>query len=200
MSFVRQLQTSAKLSNETTKAVKNANSKFKKLKSTPNLYNPKSSAYSYRGVLRAKIEPGVYHQPSQSSSTGSINSETFPRAFLPREDPRTKFVQLLRPHDRLQASWAPPLHEKKEKSYHLNPEQIAKIKSLRLENPEKYTRRALAKKFNVSPLFVSLVSSATPTRKADMMQRLQSIKDDWHPKRALARDDRKKRKELWYRP
>ncbi|CEP60742.1 mitochondrial 54S ribosomal protein mL58 LALA0_S01e17920g [Lachancea lanzarotensis] len=200
MSFVRQLHTSVQRGAESIRTTKNGSGKLKQLKSTPNLYNSKASSYNYRGVLRAKIEPGTYHVPSQSSSTGSINSETFPRAFMPREDPRRKYVQTLRPRDGLQANWAPALHVQKEKSYHLKPEQIAEIQKLRLENPDKYTRKALAQKFNVSPLFVSLVSSATPGRMSEMTQRLQTIKDEWHPKRALARDDRKKRKLLWYRP
>ncbi|SCU85555.1 LAFA_0D16358g1_1 [Lachancea sp. 'fantastica'] len=200
MSFVRQLHTSVQRGAESTRTIKNGAEKLKQLKSTPNLYNRKASAYNYRGVLRAKIEPGLYHEPSQSSSTGSINSETLPRAFLPREDPRRRYVQTLRPRDGLQAGWAPDLHNKKKKTYHLKPEQIAEIQKLRLENPDKYTRKALAEKFNVSPLFVSLVSSAAPGRLSEMNQRLQTIKEEWHPKRALARDDRKKRKQLWYRP
>ncbi|SCV06193.1 LANO_0H24146g1_1 [Lachancea nothofagi CBS 11611] len=199
MSFIRHFHAPARLESEISKVVKNGK-KMQQMKATANLYNPKSSASSYKGVLRAKIEPGLYHHPAHSSDTGSINSETFPRAFLPNDDPRRKFVQTLRPREHQQSSWAPPLHQKKDKTYHLSPEQVAEIQKLRLENPEKYTRKALAQRFNVSPLFISLISSVSETRSFEMAQRLDAIKQNWHPRRAIARDDRKKRKELWYRP
>ncbi|SCU77582.1 LADA_0A01178g1_1 [Lachancea dasiensis] len=199
MFHFRQLHTSSKLASEGTKAVRSGQ-KIQHLKAPANLYNSKSSASNYRGLLRAKVEPGFYHHPAQSSATGSINSETLPRAFLPRDDPRRQFVQKIRPSEHHQASWAPALHQKKDKSYHLKPEQVAEIQRLRTENPDKYTRKVLAQKFDVSPLFISLVSSASKTRVEDMSQRLETIKKDWHPKRAIARQDREKRKELWYRP
>ncbi|SCV03682.1 LAMI_0H10110g1_1 [Lachancea mirantina] len=179
--------------------VEKAGRSIPKLKATPNLYNPKSSAHNYRGVMRAKIEPGLYHHPSQSLSTGSINSETIPKAFLPSNDPRRQFLDDIRSGDQVQAQEGAVLCASKDKTYHLEPNQIAEIIALRAENPEKYTRKALAKQFNVSPLFISLVSSASTQRKAEMAGRLHAIKQQWHPKRTLARDDRKKRKELWYR-
>lgn len=198
MSSIRQLHVSELLRQDVQNTSKNVK-KISQLKSVPNLYNSKSSASNYKGALRAKIQPGVYLQTSQASSTGSINSETIPKAFLPKDDPRRRFVQMLRPRENLQSTWAPALHQKKEKSYHLTPEQVAEIQRLRSGNPEKYTRKVLAQQFGVSPLFISLVSSAPESRVAEMAERLEHIKQSWHPKRVLAREDRKKRKELWYR-
>lgn len=197
-SFVRQLHASAKCFQDASKQRGNLK-KITQLKSTPNLYNSRSSASNYRGVLRAKIEPGLYHEPSQASPSGSINSETIPKSFLPKDDPRRQLVQALRPRDHIQSEFAPMLHQRKEKTHHLNGDDVAEIKRLRNEDPEKYTRKALAQKFGVSPLFISLVSSAPASRTTAMAERLELIKQNWHPKRALAREDRKKRKVLWYR-
>ncbi|SCW02206.1 LAFE_0F01310g1_1 [Lachancea fermentati] len=198
ISFTRKISISALRYKDLSKIV-NVNGKITELKGTPNLYNPKSSASNYRGVLRAKIDPGTYYYPSQSSSTGSINSETFPSAFLPKDDPRKQILTDLRANDKVQSQLAPELHNKGEKTYHLEPKDITEIIALRKQDPEKYTRKVLAKKYGVSPLFISLVSSASEERKNEMSRRLNEIQQRWHAKRKVAREDRKKRKELWYR-
>ncbi|AET39120.1 mitochondrial 54S ribosomal protein mL58 Ecym_4038 [Eremothecium cymbalariae DBVPG len=169
------------------------------LHGTPTIYNKTSSASNYKGYMKAKIPPGTYFTPAPSSSTGSNNSETIPKSFLPKNDIRRQFVDRLRSKDASISKNAPPLQVKGEKSYHLSPQEIREIIRLRNEDPDKYTRKVLAKKFNVSPLFISIVSDAPAERKAEMDKRLASIKLKWHPGRKVAREDRKKRKELWYR-
>ncbi|EDO19551.1 hypothetical protein Kpol_1018p84 [Vanderwaltozyma polyspora DSM 70294] len=179
--------------------------KIPTLKSSPTLYNPVSSSSNYKGYLRAKVERGFYYQPSQSSVTGSINSETIPSLFLAKDDPRKNIASHISDNDPLKAVDAPPALVGKStlraegKTYHLKPEQIEEIKKLRSQDPEKYTRKVLAKKYNVSALFISLVASAPKERVQEMDRRLNVIKSQWHPRRAIAREDRKKRKELWYR-
>ncbi|QLG74069.1 hypothetical protein HG535_0F05810 [Zygotorulaspora mrakii] len=179
--------------------------KIPELRGLPSIYNTKSSASNYKGYIKAKIPSAMYYSPAQSSSSGSINIETFPASFLPKGDSRKEFIKNLNSNDKLSGEHAPPVLTSRStmnpdgKQYHLRPSDIETIKALRSEDPEKYTRKALAKQFNVSPLFISIVSDASKKRKLEMNDRLQQIKLKWHEKRAIARDDRKKRKEFWYR-
>lgn len=183
--------------------IKTAVQELKELKGAQTIYNPRSSASNYKGYMKAKIPAGLYYNPAQSSAMGSINSETIPLSFLAKDDPRRKFVTKLRANDKLESATGPPVLCNKStfkgKDYHLEPEQIQEIIKLRANNPELYTRKVLAKKFKVSPLFISLVSTVSKARKAEMDDRLQTIKSKWHDKRVIARQDRKKRKELWYK-
>lgn len=179
--------------------------KIPQLRSSPTIYNTKSSASNDRGYMRAKIPAGLYFNPAQSSATGSINSETFPVSFLPKDDSRREFIEKLRANDKLQGDMAPTVLTSKStmstsgKQYHLRPQEIEQIRRLREENPEKHTRKKLARQFNVSPLFISIVTNAPNERIKEMDLRLAHIKSKWHEKRVTAREDRKKRKELWYR-
>lgn len=179
--------------------------KTPELRGAPTIYNAKSSASNYKGYMRAKVPPGLYLNRAQSSPTGSINSETIPVSFLPQTDPRRPLAKELASSDVLANHNAPPVlpgHSTLQaggKRYHLKPEQINEIQRLRSEHPEKNSRKALAKQFNVSPLFISLVSEAPEEWKTEMNSRLAEIKTNWHDRRALAREDRKKRKQLWYR-
>lgn len=185
-------------------AAKSAAKGMKELRGAQTIYNARTSASNYKGYLKAKVPAGMYYNPAQSSVMGSINSETIPQAFMAKDDPRRQFVSQLRPNDAAMSRTAPPVLCSQstlagEKKYHLSAEQISEIVHLRASNPEVYSRKKLAKQFNVSPLFISMVSSASKERKAEMAGRLDTIKAKWHKKRALARRDREKRQELWYR-
>lgn len=177
--------------------------KVPQLRSTPTIYNPKSSASNPKGYMKAKIAAGLYFDPAQSSATGSINNETYPVSFLPKNDASKSLIEQLRAEDRLKGDHAPPVLASKStmngKTYHLKPSDIEQIQKLRSQDPEKNTRKALAKQFNVSPLFISIVSSASTSRKQEMASRLTEIQANWHDKRAAARSDRIKRKQYWYR-
>lgn len=172
---------------------------LKTLNDAPTIYNKVRSASNSKGYMKTKLIPGLYFTPSPTSATGSINSETIPKSFLPLTDPRRELVNKLREGDAKVSKVAPLLHFKGEKTYHLTPENVQDIIKLRRKDPNKYTRKTLAKMYKVSPLFISLVSSASPERKAEMDRRLAAIKKTWHPGRIKAREDRKKRKEGWYK-
>ncbi|AMD21051.1 HEL230Wp [Eremothecium sinecaudum] len=176
-----------------------ASPSIKKLKAIPTAFDRIKSASNLKGYRNAKLPPGTYFIPAPSSATGSINSETIPKSFLPKNDPRRELVDTLREGEAALARSAPPLSNKGEKTYHLTPAEVEKIKELRNSNPEKYTRKVLAKMYNVSPLFISMVSNAPAARLEEMQRRLAVIQASWHPGRAQAREDRKKRQQLWYR-
>ncbi|KAL6937367.1 hypothetical protein ACO0RG_003872 [Hanseniaspora osmophila] len=174
------------------------------LKGSPTIYNADKSASNYKGYLKAKVPKGFYYHPAQSSNTGSVNSETIPVSFMSSNDPRKTLPHIIKQNafNKKISELAPPVLPSKSslagsKTYHLEPKDVQEIQKLRLSNPDKYTRKTLAKMFNVSPLFISIVSSASKERLKEMDRRLNIIKNGWSEKRTLARDDRIKRKALW---
>ncbi|CAR25945.1 ZYRO0A11792p [Zygosaccharomyces rouxii] len=200
--FVRRIHNSSFQLKNLSKIINNSK-KTPELKGASTIYNAKSSASNYKGYMRAKVPAGLYFNRAPSSPTGSINSETIPSSFLPSNDPRKQLVQEIASKDVLSKPDAPPVLPSRSslqgKSYHLNPEQIEQIRRLRLEDPAKNTRKSLASQYNVSPLFISMVSEPPKEWKQEMDSRLTTIKSKWHVKRVTAREDRKRRKELWYR-
>lgn len=187
--------------------VRNSTKPMKELRGSPTIYNSTNSASNSKGYLKAGrlVEPGLYLNRAQSSSMGSTNIETLPLAFIPKDDRRRSYIKHLKyqEKDAQLSKLAPPVLVSKStvegKKYDLEPEAIAEIQRLRSEDPVKNSRKALARKYNVSPLFISIVSDAPEAHKKEMNSRLATIKSQWHPKRAIAREDRKKRQELWYR-
>ncbi|KAK2797370.1 hypothetical protein FQN51_008541 [Onygenales sp. PD_10] len=137
------------------------------------IYNPPSSA------------PSVYHTPT---------------IFLPTNDIRRK----LRAESPAGASPKPQrlplvIQKKQEEKRILSAKEIAEMRRLRLEDPMKWSRRALAKHFNCNPHFVMQACDAGPEKKAIQLQVLEAIKSRWGKKRTIAREDRELRKELWAR-
>ncbi|KAI0632438.1 mitochondrial ribosomal protein subunit L20-domain-containing protein [Trametes polyzona] len=80
-------------------------------------------------------------------------------------------------------------------------EDIAKIRQLRREDPEKWTRTRLAKEFNCTPWFVSKVSSLTAAQRRQALQKREAehaaAREKWGERKSLQQEVRKKRKEFW---
>jgi hypothetical protein len=78
---------------------------------------------------------------------------------------------------------------------------IEKIRKLRLENPKKYTRSVLAKRFNCTENFVgqvaSLARSQTKMIRKQTEESHEMVRQTWGDKKSLAREIRKKRREFW---
>ncbi|KAI9759688.1 MAG: hypothetical protein M4579_002165 [Chaenotheca gracillima] len=157
------------------------------------VFNPPSSAPSvYHTPLtflpredrrRAWLSPRQEQSASASSSskTTTISSSTpsspsAPQPHLPK-----------------------PLSEPYEKKYHLGTKEIEEIRRLRLEQPEVNTANALAKKFDCSPLFVSIICQAPVQQWDRETAKLEEVKSRWGRRRRTAREDRVKRRELWGR-
>ncbi|OJD28167.1 hypothetical protein ACJ73_00428 [Blastomyces percursus] len=142
------------------------------------IYNPPSSA------------PSVYHTPTK---------------FLPPNDVRRKLRAASTPVDQLQPqqqqhSRLPLVFRHKSQTKNILGEQeIAEMRKLRLQDPMKWSRYALAQKFGCSAHFVMQVCDADPQKKAIQQQVLEAIKSRWGKKRTIAREDRQLRKELWAR-
>lgn len=91
----------------------------------------------------------------------------------------------------------PPLKTPYEKKYHLTPEDFQEIRTLRGGDPDLWTRRKLAEKFNTTPFFIGMVCETTEERKTEMQGRLAAIKSRWGKRRAGARLERKRRRAGW---
>lgn len=159
----------------------------------PTKYHPTRSANNSDIQLPA----GVVHNPPSSAPSPFQT----PSAFLPANDPRRQIVWNQAQKDvqegRRDIANMPALSVEKEKQYHLTAEDIAEIQKLRLEDPSKWTRKALAAKFQCSPFFISMVSKPDAGRLQEMNSVLETIKSEWTEHRKESRRDRARRREYW---
>lgn len=91
----------------------------------------------------------------------------------------------------------PPLKEIKEKLYHLNDADRKAIRALRAEDPEKWTRRALAAKFKCSPFYISHVAPCSEEHQEKIKASLEKIREKHGYKRRQIILNRIRRKALW---
>nr|POE54360.1 54s ribosomal protein l20, mitochondrial [Quercus suber] len=98
----------------------------------------------------------------------------------------------------ISASALPTVRPKHERKLHLTQTAVDEMRRLRAEDPRKWTRMALAEKFECSQFFVSLCCSA-PQRKTEAQQALAEIKSRWGRRRTEARIQRTERKKMWGR-
>ncbi len=170
-----------------TKSKVNGKKQAYKLTEIPNKFNRVRSSYN----LRPNLPGGLAYIPPPSAPPPSQT----PSVFLPESDPRK--------HSNLQTQYdienMPALNELREKKYHLTDADAEEIRRLRAEDPVKWTRKALSKKFGCSPLFISLCSSASPDQLIKMNQRVEFIKEGWSERKKEASELRKRRREIWNR-
>ncbi|SPO21682.1 related to sulfide:quinone oxidoreductase, mitochondrial precursor [Ustilago trichophora] len=79
----------------------------------------------------------------------------------------------------------------------ITPDQIATIQRLRKEDPITYTKTKLAKQFNCSPLFVSIVAPLPKAVKQVKKQQDELKKQSWGLNKRVARAEREERRLLW---
>lgn len=104
------------------------------------------------------------------------------------------FVTRLPPvNPKVQATAAPAIHASYERKPELGEKEINEIRTLRQQDPETWTRKKLADKFNCSPLFISMVAP-TPSKQPTSPATLSSDKGY---KRQLITKNRQRRRELW---
>ncbi|OJK00612.1 hypothetical protein ASPACDRAFT_77465 [Aspergillus aculeatus ATCC 16872] len=136
------------------------------------VYNPPSSS------------PSVYHTPAK---------------FLPSDDIRRSLVGDTSISQQNHAELASLNKSPGPKRYHLNPSDVLEIRRLRTSDPMTWSRSKLAKRFDCSPLFISMVCGASREKKEMQKQVLEAVQSRWGTKRRMAREDRTLRKESWGR-
>ena len=155
----------------------------------------KTEAYDHIIHNPPSSMPNVYHTPT---------------IFLPQDDRRRAIqaslnsrTQALNPTSSSTAAELPTAVRKPyEKRYHLTEDQIREIRALREEDPVKWSRTQLAKKFDCSNFFVGIVLDGMPASKEKQRQQqavTAAVKSSWGVKRRTAREDRAIRKERWFR-
>lgn len=141
----------------------------------------------------------VFNPPSAPPSVYQT-----PLAFLPPTDPRRQLLATslghASPYEDPSRKLPPPVRQlPQKKKYHLREEEIAEIRRLRTTDPNVWTRTKLAQKFDCSQFFVGMVVQASKEKKEKERQILENVKEKWGRRRRYAREDRKKRRELWER-
>ncbi|KAI1462791.1 mitochondrial ribosomal protein subunit L20-domain-containing protein [Annulohypoxylon moriforme] len=150
------------------------------------LTSPSSPSGSHVIFNPPSSKPSVYHTPFK---------------FLPRTDPRRRanLTQLLRTSSdlpNLSDADLPPQLPEPERKYHVTKEQVAEMRMLRAQDPERWSVLKLAERYDCRPLFVMMCCRASAEHKDRERARLQAVKARWGPVRTGAREERKKRKAL----
>lgn len=159
------------------------------LHETKTIYNPIKSAFNDKGYLRKKFTPGLYKDPPVSSTSGSIHSDTIPRSFMSPDDPRRGLPRL----DSWSVMKTKAENERDHRKYHLKPEDITEIQKLRLSG--EFSISQIAKKFEVTPKFISMVSVGSKSKKRDSA--VSSVRDvRLKQKRDSIQLERRKRRQL----
>ena len=132
-----------------------------------------------------------------------------PPAFLPPNDPRrivlSSSYKAANPYHDESRKLPPEVRKNRqqEKRYHLGPAEIEQMRRLRQKDPWQWTRKALAERFQCSQFFAGMVgehATKEGLRKKNFEEeRIKDIRDRWGKRKTIAREDRARRKELWYK-
>ncbi|KAK3956957.1 mitochondrial ribosomal protein subunit L20-domain-containing protein [Pseudoneurospora amorphoporcata] len=144
-------------------------------------------------------EASVYHTPFK---------------FLPRSDPRRraniyKLFQTQAPTPEPQAAadaastdgaeHLPPVLYNPTKSYNVTAEQVEEIRQLRAKDPKKYSVTYLSNKYNCTKVFIMMCTQAPREHQEAHKLARARIAESWGPRRAAAKLDARRRKEMLHR-
>ncbi|RMD41017.1 hypothetical protein DV735_g4132, partial [Chaetothyriales sp. CBS 134920] len=153
-----------------------------KIKPDPSFLPTKTEQHDHIIYNPPPSMPNVYHTPAiflpKDDKRRALQSTT-----LPNVAPETGTVATQTPLP--PGVLPPPVRKPYEKKYHLTDAQVEEIRRLAQEDPAKWTRTTLSKKFECSPFFITMI--------------FQAVKSHWGVKRRTAREDRQIRKERWFR-
>ena len=160
------------------------------LKQAPNKYSS-SSTWN----LKPNMPQGLVHNPP-ASLPRAMNT---PKAFLPLKDPRRTAIHH-KTFQRSEVDDMPVIYSSENPNKYLaTPEVVKEMQLLRSSDPDRWTVNALAKSFGVSPFFVKVTTDIPTVRKAKIEEKLAETKQNWSRSTKEARQNRKKRVELWLR-
>lgn len=131
--------------------------------------------------------PNIYHTPT---------------IFLPASDKRRAIRAALESHQQqTQANTlGPTVREPYEKKYHVTEGEVDEMRRLRAQDPDKWSNTALAKKFECSRTFASIVIRGLAKEKGEEQKMVKRvIESNRGVKRRVAREDRLIRREKWLR-
>ncbi|ESZ96520.1 hypothetical protein SBOR_3142 [Sclerotinia borealis F-4128] len=166
-------------------------SSFRRTKQRLNI-RPDPNFVPTKGALQDHI---VFNPPSSSPSVFHT-----PLKFLPKDDKRRKILSITQERiNALSKHRLPPLVNPKQFRYergHLSEKDVAEIRRLRADQPERWTRLQLSKKFQCSSIFIGMITEAPEEKRELERQKLEAVKAKWGPTRTAARENRQRRVEL----
>ncbi|OVF09926.1 putative mitochondrial 54S ribosomal protein [Clavispora lusitaniae] len=167
------------------------------IKNLPFESKPKNKYNEARSAFNLKPVPtqGLIHNPP-ASMPSVIDT---PKAFLPRNDPRLKYMAEKFKTYTAEELEDMPLIWGAKKDYSLTPDIIQEIITLRNQDPHKWSIAKLAAKFGVATNKVNVITGFSMAKQQKILEELQAVKESWSDKRKIARDDRQRRKQMWLR-
>lgn len=158
---------------------------------TPNKFNPKASAFN----AKVQFPEGLHLFPAQAAPSAVRT----PNIFLPEEDPRrdNEIYNFEQSYIKENIGFMPIIDSGNKPSYHLTAEEIKEMRRLRFE--EKYTRKQLKDKFQVSDYFIKISTKMNPQAKAEHVEKILKSKSKWCDGREKASRDRNIRQKMWLR-
>lgn len=132
------------------------------------------------------------------ASNPSYSSSTIHPPHLPSPLQAIAAANTKKPSSSPSSSLPPPVRTPYTKKYHLTESDIAEIRALRQADPAQWTRERLAAKFECSQFFVGLVAPAPEHAKRKAAEIDEGMRT-WGRRKREAREDRKRRRELWGR-
>lgn len=140
------------------------------------LFNPPSS------------QPSVYHTPFK---------------FLPASDPRrSSNLKLLFPEATAGSApdYLPPaITPEDPKKYHLSKADVEEMRRLRWEDPDTWSLKKLAAKFQCSVTFVQIAAEVKGEYRAKLAEEWRRKRALWGPKKLKAREERDARLDMLFR-
>lgn len=161
-----------------------------------NKYNQQRSPFNFKPA-KQEGSPQLIHNPPQA-----INSlKHTPKKFLPANDPRHALpIKANQVYTKQQLDDMPLISEYlQKKTYTLTPEIVEKIQKLRNEDPSKWTIRKIARELDIDIMKVNVLSGINKSRQVQVANEIGEQQIDWSEKKLNARNDRKKRTEMWLR-
>ncbi|TFK52264.1 hypothetical protein OE88DRAFT_1657420 [Heliocybe sulcata] len=163
--------------------------------------------------MPAERPPSKYSDPLSTSSNAVDTQLESNLTFIHRPPPSqpspfsyttNPVSPLLRSPSEYSPEGVPPyIRPSAEKQPHprMSDEDLAELKKLRLQNPRKWTRSELARKFNCSAQFVGMVTKVPNVLRKEI-RREKAAKDEearmkWGPRTRLVRELAKKKREFW---
>lgn len=158
-----------------------------------NRYNAKRSAFN----LKPNPTHGLVHNPPASAPS----LKKTPRPFLPAKDPRISVLA-----DTYKVYSPEELQDmplivgySQDKDYSVDGETALKIQKLRDEDPSQWTISRLAKEFGISQKTVNVIAGTNIQRRKQLDgENLQQMAN-WSKDKMQAREDRRKRVQMWLR-
>lgn len=168
------------------------NNNIPKLGTTPNKFNPKSSAFN----LRPNLPDGLFYHPAPAAP----NPEITPKAFLPKSDIRLK-SEFYYPEEQNSIidniKYMPIISKSSNpKNYKFDSTIVEKIQSMRDQG---ISRKEIKESLNVTDNFISLVSKPNPETEKNQKKLLIKAAKKWSSKTLKARKIKEIKKLQWER-